>query len=93
MMSTIRMIRSRVPAARCWRSHSSGTKTYGRAATTSSPAIPTSMRGSPCGSGATVVSANVNVQSVRAFSFDEVRRHLLDLPACHIETEPFGQRP
>ena len=70
MMSAIRMMRSRVPAARCLRSQSSGTKTYGRAKTTSSPAIPTSMRGSPCGSAAMVVSAKVNVQSVRAFNLE-----------------------
>ena len=69
-MSTIRMIRSRVAAARCCRSQASGTNMNGRTTATSSPAISTAMRGSPCGSGAIVVSVNVKVQSVRAFSFD-----------------------
>ena len=55
--------------ARCCRSQSSGTKTNRRTPATSSPAISTSMRGSPCGNGGAVVSAKVKVQSVRAFSF------------------------
>ena len=90
MMSAIRMMRSRVPAARCLRSQSSGTKTYGRAETTSSPAIPTSMRGSPCGSarngrvgeGERPVGARLQLRGTR--------RHFPDLSACRVEAEPFG---
>ena len=59
----------RVAAARACRCQSSGTYTNRPAAATSSPAISIATRGSPFGSASTVLSRNVKVQSVRAFSF------------------------
>ena len=97
-MSAIRMMRSRVPAARCLRSQSSGTKTYGRAKTTSFAGDPDvdarlslRQRGNGrVGEGERPVGSRLQLGGTR--------RHFPDLSATGVEAEPLGdglhgQRP